>query len=52
MLFNHTLFLFKQQFRNLNYYSMPTSILFIVRKRFNFILIIFVFFIFILFTLI
>jgi len=26
---------FRQQFKSLNYYSMPTSILFIVRKRTN-----------------
>lgn len=26
---------FKQQFKQLNYYSMPTSILFVVRKRLN-----------------
>lgn len=28
---------FKNHFKNLNYYSMPTSILFIVRKRLNFV---------------
>lgn len=37
---------FKSHFKNLNYYSMPESILFIVRKRlnfvFNFLLLIFV----------
>ena len=26
---------FKQQFKQLNYYSMPNSILFVVRKRLN-----------------
>ena len=26
---------FKQQFKSLNYYSMPRSILFVVRKRLN-----------------
>jgi len=26
---------FKQQFKNLNYYSIPSSILFVVRKRLN-----------------
>ena len=26
---------FKQQFKSLHYYSMPTSILFVVRKRLN-----------------
>lgn len=27
---------FKKQFKQLNYYSMPKSILFVIRKRFNF----------------
>ena len=29
---------FKKQFRQLNYYSMPNSTLFVVRKRTNFIM--------------
>jgi len=28
---------FKNHFKNLNFYSMPASILFIVRKRLNFV---------------
>ena len=41
---------FKQQFRNLNYYSMPASILFVVRERFNIILLIAGLLLFTLFT--
>jgi hypothetical protein len=39
---------FKKQFRQLNYYSMPNSTLFVVRKRTNFIMLIswLIFFIF------
>nr|ASY95742.1 hypothetical protein [Stylonychia lemnae] len=39
---------FKNHFKNLNFYSMPTSILFIVRKRLNivFMLLFFIFFLF------
>jgi len=43
---------FKYQFRNLVYYSMPPSILFVVKKRFNFILLCITFFSFLLFTLV
>lgn len=39
---------FKQHFKNLNYYSMPDSILFTFRKRLHFIL----YFFFLLFTIV
>lgn len=42
---------FKQHFKNLNYYSMPNSILFVVRKRVNFFTLFFSFLGMVLFTL-
>ena len=37
---------FKRQFKQLNYYSMPNSILFVLRKRLNFICYVFYLFLF------
>ena len=49
---NKDLRFFKNQFRHLNFYTLPTSILFIVRKRFNFIFLISLFLTFIMYSII